>query len=121
MSGLLIPSYAQGFARNAAESENPGLWKGLVCKWAPSLGVTGLTLRDQSGHHNHGTLTGMDPAVDWVGSSMGVALDNFSETAYVATGFFPSGVHRTLMFWGATPNRSTEQWIGAHDASDHRF
>lgn len=52
-----IPSYAQGFARSAAESANPGLWDGLIGSWAPTLGVTGLTLKDQSGFGNHGTLT----------------------------------------------------------------
>lgn len=51
------PSYQQGYARNASESANPGLWKGLVGLWAPSLGPTGLTLRDISGYGNHGTLT----------------------------------------------------------------
>ncbi len=69
------PSYAQGFARNAAESENPGLWQGLVGAWASSLGPTGATLRDQSGRGNHGTLTNMDPATDWVVGEKGWALD----------------------------------------------
>ncbi len=63
---LLIPSYKSGFARNAAESENPNLWDQLVGFWAPSLGPTGITLRDQSGYSNHGTLTTMDPETDWV-------------------------------------------------------
>ncbi len=72
---LLIPSYKSGFARNAAKSENPNLWKGLVGLWAPSLGPTGITLRDQSSSQNHGTLTNMDPATDWVASPNGWVLD----------------------------------------------
>ena len=60
------PSYKQGFARNASQSNNPGLWKGLAGLWMPGLGPTGLSLRDISGHGNHGTLTNMDPATDWV-------------------------------------------------------
>ncbi len=60
------PSWKQGFARNAAESAAPGLWKGLVGLWVPSLGPTGLTLRDLCGAGNHGALTNMDPATDWV-------------------------------------------------------
>ena len=72
---LLIPSYKQGFARNAAESENPNLWKGLVGLWAPSLGPTGLTLYDQSGYRNDGTLTNMTPSNDWVVTEKGWALD----------------------------------------------
>ncbi len=55
-----IPTYAQGFARSAAESANPGLWKELVGLWLPALGPTGLTLRDVSGHNGHTSLTGGD-------------------------------------------------------------
>lgn len=54
---LYLPSYKSGFARCAAESKAPGLWKDCVGLWAPSLGATGLTLRDWSGFQNHGTLT----------------------------------------------------------------
>ena len=75
MSNILIPSYYSGFARNAAEAEYPELWTGLVGAWLPFLGPTGLTLRDVSGHYNHGTLTNMDPATDWVTSRMGYVLD----------------------------------------------
>ena len=81
---LIIPSYKTGFARNAAESEYPDLWKSLRGSWHPSLGPTGLTLYDWSGYGNDGTLTNMDPATDWVtdegwalafnGSSNGVTI-----------------------------------------------
>ena len=43
--------------------------------WAPSLGATGLTLRDESVYGNHGTLTNMDAASDWVVSGGKGALD----------------------------------------------
>ena len=69
------PSYATGYARNASESANPNLWKGLVGAWMPSFGVTGETLRDVSGNGNDGTLTNMDAASDWVATSKGLALD----------------------------------------------
>jgi hypothetical protein len=72
-----MPSYSQGFARYAAQSEAPGLWRGLVGSWCPFLGPTGLTLRDWSGHHNHGTLTTMEPAVDWV-----VTVDEHGNSVY---------------------------------------
>lgn len=72
------PGYHQGFARNASESKRPNLWKGLVFCGKPSLGVTGMTLRDVSGYNNHGTLTNMNVA-DWVISNNsklpGYALD----------------------------------------------
>jgi hypothetical protein len=50
-------------------------WEGLVGLWAPALGPTGNALFDLSGRNNHGTLTNMDPATDWVGSPYGGALD----------------------------------------------
>lgn len=60
------PSFKQGYARSASESAAPNLWKGLVVAWVPSLGPTGLPLFDVSGNRNHGTLSDMDPATDWV-------------------------------------------------------
>jgi hypothetical protein len=69
------PSYKAGYAKSADESASPHLWNGLVGAWMPSLGVTGDTLRDVSGNRNHGTLTGMDAATDWVATSKGLALD----------------------------------------------
>ena len=70
------PSFSSGFARSAGESAHTGLWKGLVGAWVPALGPTGETLRDVSGHHNHGTLDAdMDPATDWVMTEHGAVLD----------------------------------------------
>jgi hypothetical protein len=82
------PTWKQGYASCAAESRNPGLWKGLVFAGLPSLGPTGLTLRDVSGWERHGTLTGMDPATDWIVSpaGYGVAFSNTtSESVRTAT------------------------------------
>ncbi len=68
------PSYANGFAPRNGPPANPGLWQQVRGLWAPSLGPTGLVLRDQSGWHNHGTLTNMDPATDWVMTEKGWTL-----------------------------------------------
>jgi hypothetical protein len=68
------PSYKSGFARSAAESAYPGLWKGMAGAWVPALGNTGDTLHDVTGR-NHGTLTNMDPGTDWVLSEHGPVLD----------------------------------------------
>ena len=84
---LLRPSYASGYAKNASQSAHPNLWDGLVGAWMPSLGVTGETLRDVSGNGNHGTLTGMDAASDWVATSKGLALDFDGSNDYVNLGF----------------------------------
>ena len=76
MSKLGIqPSWKQGFARSAAESEYPNLWKGLIGLWVPALGPTGLTLRDVSGWANNGTLTNMLPATAWMAGRLGYCLD----------------------------------------------
>lgn len=89
---IIKPSYQAGYARNASESENPKLWDGLVGAWMPSLGVTGGTLRDVSGNENHGTLTNMDPASDWVNTGKGLALDFDGSNDFVTqadpSGFF---------------------------------
>jgi len=42
------PSYKSGFARSAAESAYPGLWKNLSGAWCPALGNTGTTIHNRS-------------------------------------------------------------------------
>ena len=54
---LLPASYADGFAPRDGQPLYPELWTGCVGAWNPGLGVTGLTLRDQSGFQNNGVLT----------------------------------------------------------------
>jgi hypothetical protein len=51
------------------------LKQGLVGAWCPSVSGRGLVLPDLSGYNNHGTLTNMDSATDWVPSGSGLALD----------------------------------------------
>lgn len=57
------------------------LAKGLVADY-PFFERGGTTLRDISGNNNHGTLTSMDPATDWILTSQGYGLD-FDTTDYV--------------------------------------
>lgn len=76
-------SYHNGFAPRDAEPRYPQLWQGCVGAWAPCLGPSGLTLRDWSGLANHGTLTSMDPATDWVVSGGKNALDFDGSNDYV--------------------------------------
>lgn len=59
-------------------------WDGLVGLWVPALGPTGNALFDLSGRNNHGALTNMDPATDWVGSEYGAALDFDGGDDYIA-------------------------------------
>jgi hypothetical protein len=58
----------------------------LVGWWCPSLDVTGSLLVDRSGRNNHGTLTSMDPATDWVISGGKGALDFDGSNDYVNLG-----------------------------------
>ena len=55
---MILPgTYANGFAPRDGRPLYPELWKGCVGAWNPGLGVSGSTLRDQSGFQNNGTLT----------------------------------------------------------------
>lgn len=72
------------YARSADEAEYPELWQGLVGAWSPCLSPPGGTvLRDLSGRQNHGTLTNMDAATDWVTSGGRRALDFDGSNDYV--------------------------------------
>ena len=105
---IIKPSYQSGYARNASESENPKLWDGLVGAWIPSLGVTGETLRDVSGNGNHGVLTNMDAATDWVATSKGLALDfggspNYVNFSSIDLKLNPDAISFVFWFKGSDP------------------
>lgn len=106
MTGLR-GSYANGFAPRDGRPLYPGLWRGCVGAWAPCLGPTGLRLQDNTDFGNHGTLTGMDPATDWVVSGGKYAL-KFSTNKYVlnATSTSFLGVSRySVSCWAAGNSR----------------
>lgn len=103
---LILPSYKQGFARYAAESAYPGLWTRLQGLWAPSLGPTGLTLFDWSGHGNRdGTLNNMELDTDWILTGddriKGYALNFGGTNEYVQTPIIDitSWTAMTQMVW----------------------
>ena len=82
------PSYATGYAKNASESANPNLWKGLVGAWMPSFGVTGkylydLSQRDIEGRYalGDGNVYNFDPAISWVvsNSKQGINLNGANQ------------------------------------------
>ena len=54
---ILPATYQNGFAPRDGQPLYPSLWKGCVGAWNPGLGPSGLTLRDNSGFGNDGTLT----------------------------------------------------------------
>jgi hypothetical protein len=56
------------------QAKHPELHRGSVGLWAPSIGPTGLLLRDWSGYSNHGTLTSMTADSAWTTTSGSRAL-----------------------------------------------
>lgn len=104
-----------GFATHD-DSEYPELWDGCVGAWNPGLGPTGSTLRDWSGVNNHGTLTLMDPATDWVVSGGGYALDFDGTNDYVSVANIASlpigGIAKTISCWFRFSSNTACEIIG---------
>jgi hypothetical protein len=77
-----------GIARNASESEYPGLWRGLVGLWCPSAGLTGNRLLDYGGRNN---FTGS--SLPWSSGRVGasVSLNGSSSFASGNDLGFPTG------------------------------
>ena len=99
------PSWKQGFARNAAESDNPGLWVGLRGLWVPALGPTGLILRDVGGY-GHGTLTNMTAAAWVTGAPTGgyaLAFTAASSQCVLTSVLRVSAYPFTVMGWAHRP------------------
>ncbi len=109
------PSYAFGYARNAAEAAYPNLWEGLLGSWHLSLGVTGATLFDVSGYGHGGTLTNMEPATDWVPTERGYALDFDGADEFVELGIiglnFATG---TVSVWFRADVIGGETYVFSH-------
>lgn len=58
-------SYQQGFAPRDFEPRFPELWRGRYLAWNPSLGSTGLVLREWAGCQKHGVLSNMTAVSAW--------------------------------------------------------
>jgi hypothetical protein len=104
------PNLTRSFARNAAESAYPNLWRGLVAAWAPPGAPRHATrLWDYSGNGNHGTLQN---GASWAPGKHGHAL-NFDGTDDDVIGDtpgknFPAGNQsRSVSCWIKSPN-----WTG---------
>lgn len=67
---MIFPStYYTGFAPRDGFPACPRLWDGCIGAWCPSLGPTGLVLRDWSGLGSHGILTNTTLSTAWTISS----------------------------------------------------
>ena len=119
---LIKPSFSTGYAKNASESANPNLWKGLVGAWMPSFGVTGNTLKDVSGNGNDGTLTNMDAATDWVATSKGLAINFDRATNYVTTPFRTNyGSTFCYSVWYRSSSSLDQNLIGSYQSGRSTF
>ena len=125
---ILPASYLNGFAPRDGQPLYPSLWTGCVGAWNPGLGPSGLTLRDNSGFGNNGTLTngptyaasqgkyamsfdGVNDYVDY-GTEINIyGLSKFScsfwlyktaNTSAWVVNHYSSGVSGTADYFGAT-------------------
>lgn len=120
---MILPgSYANGFAPRDGRPLYPELWRGCVGAWAPYLGPTGLILRDWSAYKNHGTLTNMDAATDWVVSQGRYALDVDGSNDYVDCGTRLSQLDGagefTMCFWGRRRSSNAPLTVGKRSGSN---
>ena len=124
MSGLYIPDFSE--ILECAEcmgqnSEAPELWAGLVGLWPFAVGG-GLTAFDVSGYGNHGTLTNMDPATDWVMTERGWALAFGGADACVDIPMLvlSTNADSTIAWWG-TRNADGDHAIAGSRADYKRI
>lgn len=115
------PSYYEGFAPRDFQPAWPSLWDRCQGAWCPSLGPTGLTLRDWSGWGRHGTLQNMNPATDWKVSGGKYALETDGTDGYIiCPAPMTTGFAWSLSFWFSSSNVNTTppgdgvmQWANA--------
>jgi len=113
-----IMEVAQGRGRN---SEAPEQWDGLAFDWPCQEGA-GTKAFDVSGYGNHGTLTNMDPATDWVASPYGRALD--FDTAHpgqwvdLHTNAYDLGIRRHATFYVLSKSNNTamSHWLSDYNS-----
>jgi len=99
-SGLIIPSYQNGFAPRDGLPMYSGLRKGLVGLWQASLGFAGAALYDQSGRGRDGVIENMTAAQAWVSTIHGPGLQ-FAEdkSGLMVTGGVPDQAVGSFACW----------------------
>jgi hypothetical protein len=98
-----------------SQSDYDSLREGLVLAICPSVsGATGYRAVDVSGRGNHGTLTNMDAATDWVASN-GMALDfDGSNDRVEANALRYSALPLTIACWVKPNTVSGVQMLASH-------
>ena len=125
---LRLPRFAEVLAVSRSRgrnSENPQAWDGLIGCWAGLQGG-GLEWKDVSGFDNHGTLTSMDPATDWVRDTHrgGFGSLDFDGSDYVVSTLFPDPRSITVAYWveyDALGGGVDSHTMGAHDGSNRVY
>ena len=113
---ILPASYLNGFAPRDGQPLYPSLWKGCVGAWNPGLGPSGLTLRDNSGFGNNGTLTN-GPTYAASQGKYAMSFDGVNDYVDYGTEINIYGLSKfSCSFWlYKTANTST--WVVNHYSS----
>lgn len=111
-----LPSFKQGFARSAAESAHPELWRGLTAAWTPELGRTGNTVLDWSGQRLHGQCIGSLWDIDASGNLLAFS-GSFSYIALPSRLPFSKNAYTYSLRVYPASSSSDQQWL----LSDHYF
>jgi len=117
---ILPATYQNGFAPRDGQPLYPSLWTGCVGAWNPGLGPSGLTLRDNSGLGNHGTLIN---GPTWVASQGRYAMSFDGTNDHVTTLKTPTSKinNWTISAWinpAALPTISTARIAVSHGYDD---
>jgi hypothetical protein len=96
-SNIHNPSFRNGFARNACESESPNLWRGLRNLVAPVLGNTGSLIHDVARKTRY---TETNVGSGWSMSNVGPVILQKNYTIGVTDSFISASLeHSILAVW----------------------
>jgi len=116
--------YKTGYAKYAHQSESPEEWRGLIGAFCPYLGPTGNQVFDFSRVREHGTLSGLSAADDWIADEGGYGLyfDGTSDHIDIGTGRLPNTADFTLTSWVKHDNTgNTNSVLFAQTSADFIF
>lgn len=95
--------------------------QGLVGWWMGAPNCYGGTRLQDLLNHNHGTLTNMDPATDWVGTQYGPALDfDGTDDRVTASSVATSQTNITIMVFGEHNDTTQRYAISAGSSTNQK-
>lgn len=122
-----MTGYQTGFysPQRGGVAKYPGLWRGCVGAWSPSLGPTGNTLFDQSAYRNNGSFAFSLPPAAWVPNGGKVAIRGTGGSAgsvSVPNGSqYDSGTIMSCTFWRRSASSSLQFMIDQQSAKFRIF